>query len=316
MAINDFITYVESEFYVNKKEVSESEFISAISGGIQKLSKSTPVNVTFEDNGKTVTLNLFKEFDYSKINRIKKLLNDYINLNYDKYEAETDDTSVFVSCISYVGDVEETILSAEQDVAENIDVQYTKPDIEDVGDVEATLLPTLTNKAYNSFVKTCESVDDFLHEYPNVSNLFISTIRQSDFNKIASAIIAPIQCWDKLGEAIKMSEEEFLLLKRNLIRLSIPDTCLYLSSSLYGGWESIFDRLEKYKLNNTKIVKSQGQFLTKTKVTIIDKKTKKELGSAMLMFSCIITNQVLRNKEKLGNFFKMKSNISYDLIVK
>lgn len=318
MAINDFISYVESEFYVNKKEVDDVEFSSSITKGIQKLQSTAPVDVTFDKNGEIVTISLFKERGSSKLNEIRKLLNSYIDLNYDKYEAEIDNTSVFVSCISYVSDVEETILNAEQQEVSDVVSSFTKPDVEDVEELESTLLPTLSNKAYISFEKTCEAVDEFLYDYQGVAHLWRETIKQSDLNKVASAIIAPVQCWDKLGGAIKMTKEDFLMLKRNLVRLSISDRCLALAWNSTGGWENIFDRLQKYKLPNTKITrKGLDQFLTKTKVDVIDKNTKEVLGTATLIFSCIVRSVLNRTPENMiGNFVKMKSNISYDLVVK
>ena len=314
--IKDEIYYIEPVFLItengSEKEVTQIEFIQRILSSLRTIASHSPLNVTTKYG--TIVL---RQQPQSQINELRKVIKEYIDLNYETYNAEIDDTGLFVSCQSSLEDINDTILNAEVIIEseDNAPTQTrTKPEVDDVEDLTPSFI-TLSNKAYTAFVKTCEAVDNWLEEYPEIAIKFPFSLTKSDRNLVAKALIAPIQCWDKLAPVVKMDKDDYEALKRNLIQLSKDNACVALSSSssdLYH-WDEVFEKLQSYKLNNTKMRLTKNGFISKTKAEIIDKKTKQKLGVATLVLSIYIEEAL---EEYIGNLKKLNSSISYDLIVR
>lgn len=314
--IKDEIYYIEPVFLItengSEKEVTQIEFIQRILSSLRTIASHSPLNVTTKYG--TIIL---RQQPQNQINELRKVIKEYIDLNYETYNAEIDDTGLFVSCQSTLEDINDTILNAEVIIEseDNATTQTrTKPEVDDVEDLTPSFI-TLSNKAYTAFVKTCEAVDNWLEEYPEIAIKFPFSLTKSDRNLVAKALIAPIQCWDKLAPVVKMDKNDYEALKRNFIQLSKDNGCVALSSSssdLYH-WDEVFEKLQSYKLNNTKMRLTKNGFISKTKAEIIDKKTKQKLGVATLVLSIYIEEGL---EEYIGNLKKLNSSISYDLIVR
>lgn len=308
-------SFDQTTYKLNGKELEKDEFVNNFVNKIKdvtslapqlKFDVDDPLNILNNTDSFILTKNS-RERDFA---RVSGIIRQYLNEFADDYNAETTQNT-----ISFTVDDDCVLYGYSEELPKKDDVvtqKATKPDIKDEYPEIEPNIPSLSNKQYNEFIKLCNETVSFLSDYGEIGQKREFMLTKNDTNNVAKVVFAPMRAWDYVGTECKMTEDDFNLLKSNLVQLNVENGCARLGSI---GWNYVFERMKSLKTKNIKFSGNENNFVSKIKTTVLNKKTKSKLGTIILTLSISVNKNVISNEEK-GMLPVLDSYISYNIIAR